>query len=137
MDKLKEWLGKAAQWTTDTEPGRISLAVVVTVIVAIAVCLLGCNDARAASLSLTCTPPTTRTDATPLPTDEIAGYWWYRDGIKINTELTPACAITVILPDGTYEITAQTVDTEGRESVMSAGKQKTWVTAAPSPPTIQ
>ena len=60
--------------------------------------------------TLSWTPPTERTDGTPLSLNEIDGYILYWDGWK----LFKVTDIYVMVPAGCYQLT--TVDTEGRES---------------------
>ena len=117
--------------------GRKIVLIFLVIFFALAVLQAVFNRAEAASLNLTCVPPTEREDGTPLPASEIAGYWWYRDGAKDNDTLTPDCAYTMIAPDGTFMIQAQTVDTGGLDSQLSPGKQKQFQTARPLNPTVE
>jgi len=75
--------------------------------------------------TLTCTMPIERTDGTPLAADEIAEIrffvsqdlaTWTPAGT--NTACSQVYDLTSV-PDGTYHYVAQTVDTDGRESVYS------------------
>lgn len=99
-----------------------------------AMSMVGCNDAQAATYDITCTPPTEREDGTPLTLAEIANYEWWVDGAMDGT--STACAYTLTRPDGTYNVQAKTVDTGGRVSQASPGKQFTLITAPPNPPVI-
>ncbi len=90
-------------------------------------------DAFAASYTVTCDPPTERTDGTPLTPAEIAEYKFLVDGTLDGT--STACSYLVNRPAGTYEITAVTVDTGGLESPASPPFPLTLIQSPPMAPT--
>lgn len=107
--------------------------VIIIFCIALGVCLLGCNDAQAADRTITCDPPTTRDDGTPFDAaTEVANYEWWIDGTMDGT--STACSYVLTRPDGDYNVQAKTVDTGGRVSQASPGKQFTVTTANPNPP---
>lgn len=86
--------------------------------------MLQSPDASAASVSLTCTAPTTRADGAALPASAIAGYSFFVDGVKLNSALVTNCAYLFAVPSGQcmtvarlFTVTA--TDTNGNESVAS------------------
>ena len=93
------------------------------------------NVAEASSYTVTCDPPTERTDGTPLALSEIAEYNWLVDGSLDGT--STACLYTVTRPDGIYTVTATTMDTGGLTGPESPGKLIELVTAPPMPPVLQ
>lgn len=88
--------------------------------------------ANAASYTVTCDPPTSRSDGTSLSSSEIQEYQFLVDGTLDGTSTT--CSYTVTRPDGSYTITARTVDTGGRVSTDSGPFTLSLQTAPPSAP---
>ena len=70
---------------------------------------------------VTFTPPTEREDSSPLLPAEIGGYNVFVNGVMNETSplLPAATGFTLYLPSGEQTVTVTTVDTDGRESVMS------------------
>ena len=133
---MKEYWNKLTTWWQADKQGSISLWLLLTAVAALvmlAIFVPLCSEA--ATLDLTCTPPTERTDGTSLAPTEIQGYEWFRNGALVGT--SGDCTYTMNAPDGTYAITAKTVDTGGRKSAMSPSVDKTFTTAAPLPPVLQ
>lgn len=122
------------KWKASLKKNR-GLTIVLTLIVLFILLALA-NQARAATYDLTCTPPQSRTDNTPFdPATELQEYRWYVDGAFVGTSTT--CAYSLNTADGTYTVTATSVDTGGREGPQSPGKSVTLTTAPPNPPTLQ
>ena len=114
-----------------TRLGKFLAALLVILIIA----LIG-NVATAATYQVTCDPPTSRVDGTPFDAaTELDHYNWFIDGTLSGT--STACAFLLDRPDGSYMVTATTVDTANRESPESLGKSISLVTAAPNPPTLK
>ena len=91
--------------------------------------------ANAADYLVQCDPPTEREDGTPLDLNEIREYEWYVNGALSGTSVS--CEYLVVAPDGTYEIVARTIDTDGRTSKDSIPKSVTLQTAPPLPPRLR
>lgn len=101
----------------------------------------------AAETPLSCTPPTHRADGTVLQPNEIERYkvYWALKGQTLTNQTTkPDCNESVVtgLPLGTVEIGLSTVDTAGKESVLSTiiekkttGSVPPTTIANPNPPT--
>lgn len=129
---MSEYLQKVKEFFL-VDYGRIVAGVLALLFL---VCVLGCNDANAATRNITCTPPTERTDGTPMTVAEIANYEWWVDGVMDGTSTD--CAYVLDKPDGTYNVQAKTIDTGGRVSVASQPpKSFTLTTADPNPPILQ
>jgi len=79
--------------------------------------LLASFSVLADTANISWTPPTERTDGTPLPQSEIAGYYLYVDKIQSPTLITDTS--TSLSFTGTKIINLTTIDTEGRESQYS------------------
>ena len=78
--------------------------------------------ALADTATFTFTPPTEREDNTPLPTSDIGGYNVFLNNVPvdaINPLLPAATGFTLDLPSGVHTVTVTTMDTDGRESLMS------------------
>ena len=68
------------------------------------------------------TPPTERADNSALPADQIGGYNVFLNNVPvgaINPLLPTATGFTLDLPSGVHTVTVTTMDTDGRESLMS------------------
>ena len=79
-------------------------------------------NAFADTAVFTFTPPDSREDSTPLLPSEIGGYNVFLNGTPvdiINPLLPAATGFTLDLPSGVHTVTVTTVDTDGRESLMS------------------
>jgi len=88
------------------------------------------------ALSFTFVAPTTRTDGTPLPLSEIAGYEAHLDGVQ-QPDLIAANVTAIEYPTLDQGCLAmKTVDTDGRKSVLTAEvcKSDGFVPLPPPPP---
>lgn len=79
--------------------------------------------------------PTSRTDGTPLPLEEIAETRWYCDGEFVAAFPAPDDAGQLELGIGSHECHATTVDTVGQESDPSVTITRIVNPAKPNPPT--
>jgi len=129
-DRYREWLKK-----------NRNLTIVLTIIILFFLVALLAPRAEAGTATLSgCTPPTERSDNTPLNASEIQGYNWYINGQQegTTTDCQAGTRITTSQPDGDYTVEATTVDVNGLESItLSNAIIKSFTTAAPLPPTIQ
>lgn len=89
-----------------------------------AILSLGATIAAAETLTFACDAPAKRTDGSPLPSTEIAGYTYRRGSVALGTSQGPACGFKWPIPAGecvrsTEALTATATDTEGRVSAAS------------------
>ena len=79
-------------------------------------------NAFADTAVFTFTPPDSREDDSPLLPAEIGGYNVFVNGVINETSplLPTATGFTLNLPSGVHTVEVTTLDTDGRESVMSA-----------------
>lgn len=119
------------QHDRDTRRGRHILALIL--ILGVVICGLAVSHlAKAASATLTCTPPTQNVDGTPL-TDLAGIRWLYGASTTALTPVktTPACATTIDnLTAGTWYFAAKAFNTAGIESAQSNVSSKTIAAAA-------
>lgn len=101
-------------------------------IVLLLISLLAMQSVMAASYTVTCDPPTERTDGTPLSISEIDHYNWFVDGVLDG--ISTGCSYEVIRPGGLYSITASTTDTDGLSDGQSPPFLLTLQNAPPRPP---
>ena len=79
-------------------------------------------NAFADTATFSFTPPTERTDNSPLLPAEIGGYNVFLNNAPVDTInplLPTATGFTLDLQSGVHTVTVTTVDTDGRESLMS------------------
>ena len=79
-------------------------------------------NAFADTATFTFTPPTERSDNSPLPPADIGGYNVFLNNVPvdaINPLLPTATGFTLDLPSGVHTVTVTTMDTDGRMSVPS------------------
>lgn len=77
-------------------------------------------NALADTATFSFTPPTEREDGTPLTPQEIAGYNTYLNGTQRTGMLSSgATGFVINLPPGDHVVDVQTVDTDGRLSILA------------------
>jgi len=136
-DDGRGWLGAVLHEGLNAflvEPVRKYPKLSAFILLFLLVALLDCRAVIAAEISTTWTPPTTRSDGTPLPIEEISHYNVYiNDNVFGTTIPGTDTSVVLNLPAGNNTINLTTVDTGGRESIFSVGKFVPGF--APKPPT--
>jgi len=103
----------------------------------LALALLFAGTAHAATLDVTCTPPTEREDGTALTAEDISHFNVYLNGELHDRTGGNICAYTGTIGGGNHELYMTTVDSFGLESVPSAAVTfKAPHDSKPKPPTL-